>query len=147
MADNYFLHHMLTGVYPVEVPGGVPPYLSEAGARVVGARQGSLTLVDGAVTDYLRTLPDRSVTGFSLSNICEWLTHDGIDDLFAQVARTALPGARLCFRNFVGWTDVPRRWRRRFIEHRVLGRRCIAHDRSAVQRRFTMCFVYPDGPR
>src|SRR2546423_7771794 len=29
--DNYFLHHMLTGRYPVDVPGGVPPYLSEAG--------------------------------------------------------------------------------------------------------------------
>ena len=147
VADNYFLHHMFTGVYPVNVPGGVPPYLSDAGARAVGARRGALTLVDSAVTDYLRTLPDRCVTGFALSNICEWSTAEGIDELFAQVARTAVPGARLCFRNFVGWTDVPRRWRRRFVEHRAHGRRSIAHDRSAVQRRFTVCVVHPEGPR
>ena len=29
--DNYFLHHMLTGRYPVDIADGVPPYLSEAG--------------------------------------------------------------------------------------------------------------------
>ena len=28
-----------------------------------------------------------------------------------EVARTARPGARVVFRNFVGWTEVPERWR------------------------------------
>ncbi len=32
--DNYFLHHMLTGQYPVDAAGGVPPYLSDGGVRV-----------------------------------------------------------------------------------------------------------------
>ena len=35
IATNYFVHHMLTGSYPVDVPGGVPPYLAPEGAAVV----------------------------------------------------------------------------------------------------------------
>jgi S-adenosylmethionine-diacylglycerol 3-amino-3-carboxypropyl transferase len=100
-----------------------------------------LTLVDGSVTNYLRTLPDRSVSGFALSNICEWLTTAGIDELFAEVVRTARPNARLCFRNFVGWTEVPDRWRDTVVEDRELGERLIARDRAVVQRRIAVCSV------
>lgn len=137
--DNYFLHHMLTGNYPVSVPDGVPPYLGAAGCRELRRAQGALTLVDGTITDYLRTIPNGSVTGFVLSNICEWLPPSAIDELFGQIARTAAPGARVCFRNFVGWTEVPFRWRRVIVEERALGERLIARDRSVVQRRFAAC--------
>src|SRR6185295_19117278 len=108
---NYFLHHMLLGEYAAAGNGGVPPYLGVPGARVVAGARDALTLVDGSFTDYLRTLPDASISGFALSNICEWLTPAAIDDLFAEIVRTAKPDARLVFRNFVGWTEVPERWR------------------------------------
>ena len=35
--DNYFLHHMLTGQYPADTAGGVPPYLSRGGERLARA--------------------------------------------------------------------------------------------------------------
>jgi S-adenosylmethionine-diacylglycerol 3-amino-3-carboxypropyl transferase len=139
--DNYFLHQMLTGVYPADDPDGVPPYLSDAGCRAISDASDALTLVDGSVTEYLKTLPDASVSGFALSNICEWLTPAAIDELFAQVARTARPEARLCFRNFVGWTEVPDRWRTFVVEDRAFGERLIARDRSVVQRRIAVCRV------
>ena len=139
--DNYFLHHMLTGEYVPSERQGVPPYLSEPGCRAIADARDALTLVDGSVTNYLRTLPDRSVSGFALSNICEWLTTAGIDELFAEVVRTARPNARLCFRNFVGWTEVPDRWRDTVVEDRKLGERLIARDRAVVQRRIAVCSV------
>jgi S-adenosylmethionine-diacylglycerol 3-amino-3-carboxypropyl transferase len=135
--DNYFLHHMLTGQYPVNSDGGVPPYLG----REAHVSRERLTLVDGTVTDHLRTLPDASVTGFAISNICEWLGSHDVDALFAEIVRTAAPNAMLCFRNFVGWTEVPSRFRHVITEDRVRGEEMMQRDRSVVQRRFACCRI------
>ncbi|HEV8448275.1 MAG TPA: DUF3419 family protein [Gemmatimonadaceae bacterium] len=145
--DNYFLHQMLTGEYPAHEPHGVPPYLREDGSRAVSNASDALTLVDGSFTDYLRTVPDGSVSGFALSNICEWLTPAAVDELFGEVVRTARPQARLCFRNFVGWTEVPERWREFVVEDRALGERLIARDRAVVQRRIAVCRVNAGADR
>jgi S-adenosylmethionine-diacylglycerol 3-amino-3-carboxypropyl transferase len=139
--DNYFLHHMITGRYPTSEVSGVPPYLTTEGHAVVAEQRERLTLVDGAMTDYLRILPDGSVTGFSLSNICEWLAPNAIDELFAEIVRVATPGATLCFRNFVGWTEVPSRFRDVVREDRALGDALTKQDRSVVARRIAVCHI------
>ena len=132
--DNYFLHQILTGHYPT---GAHPPYLTHP----VAAER--LRLVDGTFTDYLRTRPDQSMAGFALSNICEWLTPAQIDELFTEIVRTARPGARLVFRNFVGWTEVPARFRGEVREDRARGEELMRLDRSLCQRRFAVCEVSP----
>lgn len=144
--DNYFLHHMITGRYPAAVEG-VPPYLTTEGHAVVAERRERLTLVDGSMTDYLRILPDASVTGFSLSNICEWLAPHEVDALFAEVVRVATPGATLCFRNFVGWTEVPPRFREVVREDRARGDELTKRDRSVVARRIAVCSVMREAER
>jgi S-adenosylmethionine-diacylglycerol 3-amino-3-carboxypropyl transferase len=135
ISTNYFVHHMFTGAYPAGVPGGLPPYLN---APLSPDR---LTLVDGSYTAYLRTVPEASVNGFAVSNILEWLTPEQSDELFAEVVRTAAPGARFVFRNFVGWNEVPERWREVVVEDRARGEEMIKRDRSAVQRRIAVCRV------
>ena len=144
MANNYFLSHLLAGTYPASVADGVPPYLSAAGAAQLAAVPEALTLVDGTLTEHLRRCPSASVNGFALSNICEWLSEREIDELFAEVARVARPGARLCFRNFVGWTKVPERWRQVMIEDRAASARLLRTDRALLQRRFVLCHVRPE---
>jgi len=139
--DNYFLHHMITGRYPASEINGVPPYLTTEGHAAVGEQRERLTLVDGSMTDYLRILPDGSVTGFSLSNICEWLAPNAVDELFAEIVRVAAPGATLCFRNFVGWTEVPHRFRDVVREDRALGDALTKQDRSVVARRIAICRI------
>lgn len=136
VGDNYFLHVALTGRYS---PDALPRYLTPAGGASAVAAASNLLLVDGSVTDHLRTLPDESVTGYALSNVCEWMDEAQIDELFRQVARTAVPGATVCFRNFVGWTEVPRRWRHEIVEDRALGETLLERDRSLVNRRFAVC--------
>jgi S-adenosylmethionine-diacylglycerol 3-amino-3-carboxypropyl transferase len=140
VASNYFLHQMLTGAYPVGEPDGVPPYLSEAGTETVEAARNRLHLIDGGMTDYLRTRPDSSVHGFALSNICEWMTQAEIGALFREVVRTAAPGARIVYRNFVGWTDLPA-WCEHIQPDADLGARLSREDRSVVQRRVVACRV------
>jgi S-adenosylmethionine-diacylglycerol 3-amino-3-carboxypropyl transferase len=138
VSSNYFLHGMLAGRYPVGEPEGVPPYLTDAGAIVVASQRERLTLVDGGMTDYLRTRPPGSVHAFALSNICEWMTPPEIDALFREVLRTAAPGARLVYRNFVGWTELPA-WCERIVPDHALGERLIAQERSLMQRRVVAC--------
>ena len=142
---NYFVHQMLTGSYPRGVEGGLPPYLDPALAPGLPGALGRLSLVDGAFVEELRSRPDSSVDGFALSNICEWLDAEQIDELFAEVVRTAVPGARLVFRNFVGWTEVPPRWRATVVEDRARGEALSHLDRSAVQRRLATCHIDPTG--
>jgi S-adenosylmethionine-diacylglycerol 3-amino-3-carboxypropyl transferase len=99
--------------------------------------------VDGSITDHLRTLPDRSVNAFALSNVCEWLGDNEIAELFAEVERTAAPGARVVFRNFVGWTDIPAGVTK-LEEDAALGPALIRGDRSVVQSRIVVCRVRTD---
>ena len=152
VSENYFLHQMLTGHYPRKdgdggMDGCLPPYLSESGAAAASARLGRLTIVDGDYLSYLRTCADGSVDGFALSNICEWLDQAQTEALFAEILRTAAPGARLCFRNFVGWTDVPPRFAWRVAEDVALGAALSRRDRSVVQPRVVVCRLQPAGTR
>lgn len=142
--DNYFLQQMLTGRYPVDAPDGVPPYLSREGAAAVATGRDRLTLVDGGMTEYLRSRPDGSVHGFALSNVCEWMDATAVDALFREVLRTAAPGARLVHRNFVGWTELPA-WCERIVPDAALSERLTRADRSVVQRRIVACRV-AEGP-
>jgi S-adenosylmethionine-diacylglycerol 3-amino-3-carboxypropyl transferase len=137
VATNYFLHHMLRGKYAGGVEGGLPPYL-ESGALTA---QGTLELVDGGFAEFLATCEDESVDGFALSNICEWLNDAQVTELFSQVARVAKPGARVCFRNFVGHTEVPSAFRSSIQEDRDAGIAAISRDRSCLQSRIAICRV------
>ncbi|HVE62601.1 MAG TPA: DUF3419 family protein [Mycobacteriales bacterium] len=141
--DNYFLHQMLTGSYPVGVASGVPPYLQPRDAGAWADLWDRLVLADASFADYLATCPDGSVHGFALSNIAEWLDEAQLDALLAQIVRTAAPGARLVFRNFVGWTEVPERWRHVVVEDVSRGEALIVRDRSLLQRRIAVCSVGP----
>lgn len=138
--DNYFLHQMLTGRYPQGVEGGLPPYLTEAGTHAVTERRTRLALVDGGMTTYLASRADRSVNCFALSNICEWMSEPDVGVLFREILRTAAPGARLVYRNFLGWTEPPAGCER-IVPDRALGERLSRADRSAMQRRLVACRI------
>jgi S-adenosylmethionine-diacylglycerol 3-amino-3-carboxypropyl transferase len=140
VADNYFLHYALTDRYP-DLADGRPLYLAASDRALMREAADRVALIDATFTDYLRTLGDQTLAGLSLSNICEWLDRDGIDALFAEIARTARPGAIVCFRNFVGWTEVPNRWRPVIVEDRLRGERLFARDRALVNRRFAVCRI------
>ena len=142
VGENYFLHYMLTGRYPA-ASEGLPPYLQPDSALALDGVQG-LEIVDGSFQDYLWLCETNSADGIVLSNICEWLTDGEIERLFASVARVAKPGATVCFRNFVGHTEVPEKIATVIREDRHAGEMAIRRDRSCVQARFAVCTVDKD---
>jgi S-adenosylmethionine-diacylglycerol 3-amino-3-carboxypropyl transferase len=133
VGSNYFLHQMLTECYPGEHLA--PPYLTSGGHAALGDVHQRLLLVDGPMEELLRRTPDRSVHAFALSNICEWLAPRDVGRLFAEVVRTAVPGARVVFRNFVGATEVPLPLRHRLVEDLERGAALTLRDRSAFASR------------
>jgi S-adenosylmethionine-diacylglycerol 3-amino-3-carboxypropyl transferase len=139
--SNYFLHQMLLGTYPNRVPDGVPPYLERTQREILRTRLDCLELVDGGYSEYLATQESSSIDALALSNICEWLDQAGIDRLFEQVVRVSKPGARMCFRNFVGHTEIPERFRRAIVEDPDAGKRAILSDRSCLQSRIVICRI------
>lgn len=139
--SNYFLHQMLAGKYPTRAPNGLPPYLERTQREILRSRLDSLELVDGGYAEYLSTCADSSVDALAISNICEWLDAHGIDQLFEQIVRVARPGARFCFRNFVGHTEVPESFRNVVIEDAAAGRAAILRDRSCLQARIAICRI------
>ena len=136
VATNYFLHHMLRGKYPMGIEGALPPYLEPN--ALTGEE--NLELVDGGFAEFLATCEDESVDGFALSNICEWLDAAHVTGS-SQVVRVAKPGARLCFRNFVGHTEVPEAFRQVILEDRDAGIAAISRDRSCLQSRIAICRI------
>ena len=142
VADNYFLHHILTGRYPDDsVAGGRPPYLDAARAENMTQVAEAFRIIDGTLGSYLQSCPRSTFAGFSLSNICEWLTPDAIEAMFGEIVRTARPGARVCFRNFVGWTEVPERWRDVVKVDEALSDKLSRRDRSLMQRRIVVADI------
>jgi S-adenosylmethionine:diacylglycerol 3-amino-3-carboxypropyl transferase len=103
-----------------------------------------LEIVDGNFQDYLWLCETSSADGIVLSNISEWLSEGEISRLFASVARVAKPGATVCFRNFVGHTEVPANIATVIREDRNAGEIAILRDRSCVQARFAVCTVEKD---
>ena len=92
------------------------------------------------MTTYLASRADRSVNCFALSNICEWMSEPDVGALFREILRTAAPGARLVYRNFLGWTEPPAGCER-VVPDRILGERLSRADRSAMQRRLVACRI------
>lgn len=134
--DNYFLHYLHAGHYR-DHPSALPPYLVEKPDP-----SSRLTFVHGTVEEYLATQSHGSISGFALSNICEWLDDSGIDSMFEAMSRTANPeGAGLCFRNFLGHNEIPDRWRERFVADAGRSAELFATDRSLVQRSFTVADI------
>lgn len=138
VASNYLLHFTLLGTYPRNgLPDSLPPYLTEHGLSALRERRDQLTLVDGGLTEYLRTRPARSVHRFALSNVAEWMRDEEILALFGEVVRTAAPGALVCLRNLVGWTEIPPSLREVLVEE-TSARSLMARERSIMQRRFSL---------
>jgi S-adenosylmethionine:diacylglycerol 3-amino-3-carboxypropyl transferase len=137
--SNYFAFHNLTGFYKAHDDDALPPYLTQASMRRIREATTGLQIVDGSMTAYLQSCPPGSVDGVALSNICEWLSEEQVVDLFAQLLRVCKPGATVCFRHHMGWTEIPQRFRAMFVENEALSHELIARDRSMVQRGITIC--------
>lgn len=131
--SNYFIAQYLCGNYLNDV--AVPAYLLGHNLPVVKSRLDRIEIVVSDAQGWMGRQAAASIDAFSLSNICELMSLEETSRLFKEVARSARPGARICFRNLMIPRAVPEAISQRIVLDEDLSRELLAQDRSFVYSR------------
>lgn len=88
-------------------PEAFPPYLTKEGSQQIKKRLKNLSIKTKDIVDYLESAEDNSFDCFSLSDVISYLKSEDVKRLMKHVYRTARPGARFCFRQFLSAHKLP----------------------------------------
>jgi S-adenosylmethionine-diacylglycerol 3-amino-3-carboxypropyl transferase len=102
---------------------------------VIRERLNRIEIVSADLKLWLAGRQEGSVDRVSLSNICELMNPAETARTFEQVARTARPGARICFRNLMIPREVPESLREKIQLLEPESRQLLEQDRSFVYSR------------
>ncbi|MDR7154537.1 S-adenosylmethionine-diacylglycerol 3-amino-3-carboxypropyl transferase [Sphingobium xenophagum] len=97
LKDNYFAVQAFGRGY-AGGEGPLPPYLQAANHDALRARADRVDVRHANFTDFLREQPDASVDRYILLDAQDWMDDEQLNALWAQITRTAKPGARVLFR-------------------------------------------------
>ena len=134
--DNYFAWQAFGRRYGGNGEGPLPPYLRREQFAAVRARVDRVEVLNRSVTEYLAACPDASRDRYVLLDAQDWMTDAQLDALWAQITRTARPGARVIFRTAAEPSLLPgrldpallARWR----YEAAASRDFTSRDRSAI---------------
>lgn len=142
MKDNYFAWQAFGRGYapqagePTGKSGPLPPYLKRAHFEEIRARANRVRVLNRNFTEHLQSVSGDSLDAYVLLDAQDWMTDFQLNSLWAEITRTARPGARVIFRTAAEPTLLPGRvaddildqWRYEEGESLELGRQ----DRSSI---------------
>ncbi|WP_116134605.1 DUF3419 family protein [Tropicimonas sp. IMCC34043] len=96
--DNYFAWQAASRGYNPDGTGPMPPYLEPGNFDAVRANAPRVTVLNRSVTDMLAGQPDASKHAYVLLDAQDWMSDRQLNALWAEITRTAAPGARVIFR-------------------------------------------------
>lgn len=102
-AENPYLHWILFGTHRAALPRALRP---GEHARI-RAGLPNLTTHLRSLEDHLAACPERSLDGFNLSDVFEYMPEDAAARLLAAAARAGRPGARLVYWNMLAPRSRP----------------------------------------
>ena len=144
ITGNYFLAQYLRGRYLSN--DAMPDYLRRENLAIVRNRLSRIEVVTSDAQGWFGKQADSSINVFSLSNICELMSPDETGRLFAEIARTARKGSRVCFRNLIVPRGVPESLSDQIELQEELSRELLAQDRSFVYSRVQAYVVRKKQP-
>jgi S-adenosylmethionine-diacylglycerol 3-amino-3-carboxypropyl transferase len=101
LKDNYFAVQAFGRGYAAnggEAEGPLPPYLQAANHQAVRARAERVDVRHINFTDFLASQKMASCDRYILLDAQDWMDDEQLNALWAQITRTAKPGARVLFR-------------------------------------------------
>ncbi|OXM45189.1 DUF3419 family protein [Amycolatopsis alba] len=104
-AENHLLALLILGRYLDN--RAVPPYLSPDHYDTVRANLDAVEIVTGSLDTVLAATPAETYSKYSLSDIAGWTSPEEFANILGEVTRTAKPGGRFCYRNFLSDRRVP----------------------------------------
>lgn len=127
--DNYFAWQAFARGYDLRPGGALPPYLEPGRYDALREAAGRGAIVNRSLTDRLAEAPAGSLDAYVLLDAQDWMSDAQLNALWAEIDRTAAPGARVLFRTG-GTPDIlPGR-----VTSAVLGR--WRHDAAASAAAF-----------
>lgn len=109
LADNYFAWQAFARHYDVKGRRGLPRYLQENRFDALRDRVDRVQIEQVSLTDRLRAEPANSLDRFVLLDAQDWMDDQQLSELWAEIYRTARPGARVIFRTAGEETILPGR--------------------------------------
>jgi S-adenosylmethionine-diacylglycerol 3-amino-3-carboxypropyl transferase len=137
---NYFAWQAFGRRYADSPDASLPPYLQREHFEDVRARAGRVDFRQASITNVLGDSSARSFDAYVLLDAQDWMNDTDLNALWAQITRTARPGARVIFRTAADERLLPGRvsaetlgaWRYEEEQSRALG----AEDRSSIYGAF-----------
>lgn len=135
LSDNYFAWQAFDRRYAA-TDGPLPPYLRRENFDDIRTRAGRVNVVRRSVTDALRQCRAGSLDAYVLLDAQDWMTDAQLSALWAEITRTARPGAGVVFRTAAEPTLLPGRvdssTLNRWSYEADASRAFTAQDRSAI---------------
>jgi S-adenosylmethionine-diacylglycerol 3-amino-3-carboxypropyl transferase len=136
LADNYFAWQAFGRTYDRENRRAVPRYLQERHFETLRETVDRVEITQASITARLAEEPAESLDRYVLLDAQDWMDSRQMNELWAQILRTARPGAKVVFRTAGEKTILPDhlppalldRWRYEEDSSRELGTR----DRSSI---------------
>jgi S-adenosylmethionine-diacylglycerol 3-amino-3-carboxypropyl transferase len=107
--DNYFAWQAFGRAYAENASGPLPPYLRREHFDTLRARVDRVEVLNRSVTEYLANCADASRDRYVLLDAQDWMTDAQLNTLWAEITRTARPGARVIFRTAAAPSLLPGR--------------------------------------
>lgn len=136
ITDNYFAWQAFNRGYAPGADRSVPPYLEAEHFETVKANAGRVRVLNRSLTDMLADETAGSKHGYILLDAQDWMNDGQLNALWAQITRTAAPGARVIFRTGGAADILPGRVRpetlARWRHDPETSAACFRADRSAI---------------
>jgi S-adenosylmethionine-diacylglycerol 3-amino-3-carboxypropyl transferase len=137
---NYFAWQAFGRRYAMTGDAALPPYLQRQNFEIVRAHADRVRLQQISLTELLAGSPSRSFDGYVLLDAQDWMSGKDLAALWAEITRTARPGARVIFRTAADDRLLPGRLPphllQAWIYDRARSRELWQRDRSSIYGAF-----------
>ncbi|HVJ00912.1 MAG TPA: DUF3419 family protein [Sphingomonas sp.] len=98
LKDNFYAWQAFGRGYGKHADAPLPPYLQARHHETVRARAGRVEIRHTNYADYLESMPAQSLDRYVLLDAQDWMTDAQLTRIWAEITRTARPGARVLYR-------------------------------------------------
>jgi S-adenosylmethionine-diacylglycerol 3-amino-3-carboxypropyl transferase len=136
MRENYFARQAFGRSYCAAEGGSLPPYLDAEHFGAIRDRCNRVDVRHESMTQFLSRSPNRSVNAFVLLDAQDWMSVQQLTDLWREIHRSAVPGARVIFRTAADERLLPGRIPNEILDawtyHEAQSKALNERDRSSI---------------
>jgi len=137
---NYFAWQAFGRSYQPGPDAATPPYLNAEHFEAIRGRADRVAVVHGSITAVMREKPAASLDAYVLLDAQDWMDDATLTELWAEITRTAKPGARVIFRTAANERLLPGRVPQDILDcwdyHAERSAALDAQDRSSIYGAF-----------